>query len=229
MLRALCLALVLSPACFAQDWIDLPIPPPKLLKELGPTKSGPPNLDGGGGDDDGEKDNDDEVPIHFFGETVYTSGSMVFVLDVSGSMRGPKLDQARRAVFNAIDSMEEHNEFTVIAYDSGIDWWNQELVKATSTNKVKAKSWLGMINARNNTATGWAVMAAASVNPDLIFLATDGAPNPGTYEEHRALVRGCSPPPVNVVGIEVSGPTRAFCRGVAADTGGFYVDWVPAG
>ncbi|MHC4398692.1 MAG: VIT domain-containing protein [Planctomycetota bacterium] len=109
---------------------------------------------------------------------------VVFVLDRSGSMTGWKMVAARRAVGRMIDSLMDHDRFTVLAFDNTIErpahaeaGW----VRATDRNRWQTLEWLGRIDARGGTEMGPALVEAVrslagvdASRESILVLITDG-------------------------------------------------------
>ena len=80
---------------------------------------------------------------------------VVFVLDRSGSMGGWKMVAARRAMARMVDTLTEHDRFTVLAFDDRIETppggegWS--LVAATDRQRFQAVEFLNRIEARGGT------------------------------------------------------------------------------
>ena len=70
---------------------------------------------------------------------------MVFVLDRSGSMGGWKMVAARRALARMVDTLTDHDRFTVLAFDDAIETppgAGQALVAATDRQRFQAVEFL---------------------------------------------------------------------------------------
>jgi Ca-activated chloride channel family protein len=121
---------------------------------------------------------------------------VVFVLDRSGSMAGWKMVAARRSVGRMIDTLLEHDRFTILAFDDQIEYpanSQASLVEAGNRQRWRAVEWLGKIESRGGTEMGPALEAAVRVlagaataraetisadakgrRPQIIVLVTDG-------------------------------------------------------
>ena len=75
----------------------------------------------------------------------------VFVIDRSGSMRGPRLVAAKRALRTALDGLSAHDTFEIIAFDSSFDTFDAEPVAATRANIERAMRWLDAVHAQGGT------------------------------------------------------------------------------
>lgn len=82
------------------------------------------------------------------------SREVVFVLDRSGSMSGWKMVAARRALARMVDTLTEHDRFTVLAFDDRIETpseFENTLVPATDRQRFHAVEFLARVEARNGT------------------------------------------------------------------------------
>lgn len=124
-------------------------------------------------------------------ELAPTPRRIVFLLDRSGSMEGWKMVAARRALGRMIDSLLDHDEVTVLAFDSAVESFpgaKQGFVLATDRQRWELLEWLGKVEARGGTEIGSAIDQAlslltaaqrSSANPSaarqpILVLVTDG-------------------------------------------------------
>lgn len=91
-----------------------------------------------------------------------TPRDVVFVLDRSGSMEGWKMVAARRAIARMVDSLLDHDRFTVLAFDNSVDWPPEGKCLMTATNRLRWRTleWLGKVDARGGTEMEPALTAA---------------------------------------------------------------------
>jgi Ca-activated chloride channel homolog len=109
---------------------------------------------------------------------------VVIVLDRSGSMAGWKMVAARRAVGRMIDTLLDHDLFTVLAFDENIEYpahADKRFVSADDKNRWRALEWLGKVEARGGTEIGPAVVEAVQLlatkkkgRQSVVVLITDG-------------------------------------------------------
>jgi Ca-activated chloride channel family protein len=80
---------------------------------------------------------------------------VVLVLDRSGSMGGWKMVAARRAVARMVETLTEHDRFTVYAFDDTIEtptgFDGLSLVPASDRQRFRAAEFLSVIDARGGT------------------------------------------------------------------------------
>lgn len=187
-----------------------------------------------------EDPQDEPLPVFFGEELSSESSSVVFVLDISGSMNQPmwddvlgyggpqKITVAKRELLKAIQALPRSWSFDVIAYDDCVYLWRPNLVDASDTHKTDAASWVTSRQPFGSTLTGPAVAAALALDREnhLVVLLTDGAPTGWSPDEHRKMIRDANHQraTVDVFGIEATGGMLTFCKGVATDNAGRYVD-----
>jgi Ca-activated chloride channel family protein len=109
---------------------------------------------------------------------------IVFVLDRSGSMSGWKMVAARRALGRMIDTLLDHDQFTVVAFDTVIErppHAASGLVAGSDRERWKMLEWLGTVDARGGTEMGPALQDALGFIPEdtdsqrsILVLITDG-------------------------------------------------------
>lgn len=187
----------------------------------------------------------DEPPPVFFGEELESaSGSVVFVIDISGSMYQPgwsfdlgyggpqKIVTAKRELSKAIQGVPSYWSFTVLAYDDSVYLWRESLVDANEEHKASAVSWVAALTPLGMTGTGPAVAQALMLDRQnlLVVLLTDGAPNfpEANPAWHRRVINDANSQgaAINVFGIEtdLNPGMKSFCVGVAVDSGGTYIE-----
>lgn len=112
---------------------------------------------------------------------------IVLVLDTSGSMEGQRLNQSKDALKYIIKALEPQDRFSLVSFNTDVDWFKLNLVNATAENKQAALKYIDGLEARGGTDIGDAVKAALSAldtadgsnRPAYLVLATDGEPTVG--------------------------------------------------
>lgn len=104
---------------------------------------------------------------------------VVFVLDTSGSMRGEPIEAAKRALVETINKLPTEVRFNVVFFNSLIQTWMPELTPATSDRKQQAISTVYGADLRAGTASHSALEAALTLDPEVIYFLSDGAPTDG--------------------------------------------------
>lgn len=118
---------------------------------------------------------------------------MVFVLDVSGSMQGDKLRQAKEALRYCLRSLDERDRFALITYEAGVNGLTEGLVAASDDHVDEALRELDRVQAGGGTNLHAATLAAldlvsdASRDPAYVLLLSDGLPTVGVKDIDRIL------------------------------------------
>jgi hypothetical protein len=119
----------------------------------------------------GEAKKGDTVSRGFFGIPV-TGSRIVFVLDVSGSMREPasgatvsrgpggrpsgsftsKLDKAKQELMRAVEGLTADAEFNVIFFENRVRPWQKRLVSANKRNKARLAKTVEKLRPEGGTA-----------------------------------------------------------------------------
>lgn len=124
-------------------------------------------------------------------EAVGPGRHFVYVIDRSGSMRGEKFAAAKKELVGTIERLGSESTFYVIFYGSE----NEELpqvgrVSATPASKAHAITWISMVNAAGGTEPMPAMRRALALEPDVIFLLSDGEFANEAVSEIRRINRG---------------------------------------
>lgn len=108
----------------------------------------------------------------------------VFVVDVSGSMNGPSLDQAKAALHVALDRLRPHDTFTLIKFDNGNEAYAERFIDAGPGAIDAAKRWVSRLSAGSGTEILPALLRALDLSErgdpavlKRVVLITDGAVN----------------------------------------------------
>jgi len=116
---------------------------------------------------------------------------LVMVLDVSGSMQGDKIEQARAAVDYVIGQLNPGDRFNLITFSTGARLWQRTLQEATEENVEDARGWVEKIRATGSTDINRALLEAMAQlelgareqddadRPAYILFLTDGLPTQG--------------------------------------------------
>ncbi|HKP28997.1 MAG TPA: VIT domain-containing protein [Gemmatimonadales bacterium] len=109
---------------------------------------------------------------------------LTLVVDVSGSMSGGKMEQARAALNQALGSLRAADRFRVIAFSSGVTEFATGWTPATSAQVGRAHEFVDNLEARGGTNIEGALNAAlgARIDPSrmgIVLFMTDGLPSVG--------------------------------------------------
>lgn len=184
----------------------------------------------------------------FFG-TKASGRRFVFVVDRSTSMEYGsdnfpsrelfnRYDVAKSELLGAIESLQPHQEFFVLMFahntmpmfgdvsieDSGEDSF--EMIAATTQNKARFQNWLGEVGMGPGTDPRNAVEIAISMQPDAIFMLSDGEffserrdRRPKTKDIVNRHIQQGTIVPINTVSLVVE-ETIATMEGIARNSGG---------
>uniref|UniRef100_A0A9J8A369 Inter-alpha-trypsin inhibitor heavy chain H3-like n=1 Tax=Cyprinus carpio carpio TaxID=630221 RepID=A0A9J8A369_CYPCA len=127
--------------------------------------------------------------VHYFAPSNVPriSKNVVFIIDQSGSMSGQKIKQTRLALLRILSDLDEDDHFGLITFDSEVNLWKRELLKATEENLKNAKSFVKEIRDRGATDINAAVLAGVDMikrhpregTASILILLTDGDPTTG--------------------------------------------------
>jgi Ca-activated chloride channel family protein len=137
---------------------------------------------------------------------------LTFVIDVSGSMSGQKIEQARAAGKQILRSLSPMDRFRLIDFSSDVRTFRDGFSTATRENLRAAERYLDQLDAQGSTNISGALDEAlsASVQPGrlpIILFLTDGQPTVG--ERDASVIAS------NVA--KQRGSRRLFTFGVGAD------------
>jgi len=119
------------------------------------------------------------------------SDRVLFIIDVSGSMKWPdfspnRIEVARRELVKAIKALDDKTLFNMATFAGHVNMWHKKgEVPATDENKKEALVWIEKnLLPRGATNTYGALMEGLAQNPkiDTIYFLSDGIPSTGKYE-----------------------------------------------
>jgi Ca-activated chloride channel family protein len=137
-----------------------------------------------------------------------TPKDLVLVLDVSGSMEGEKMTQARRAARLVLGDLNPDDSFEVLAFSTGTDAFGDGLRPASEAGA--ASDWVGGLAAGGSTNIHQALTEAFDLarpgRPLYVMFLTDGLPTEGLVDT------------VDILGaLQPSETTSVFAFGVGYD------------
>lgn len=141
-----------------------------------------------------------------------TPRDLTFVIDVSGSMRGEKLEQAKAAGHALLSSLSRVDRFRLIDFSTDVNTFVDGFVDATPANVRDARRYLDALRAEGSTNISGALDEALRMRTDgerlpLIVFLTDGEPTVGER----------NPDAIAAIAARHRGEARVFTVGVSAD------------
>lgn len=138
---------------------------------------------------------------------------ITFVLDVSGSMAGEKLDQAKKALRYCIDNLNKGDRFELIRFSTEAYGLFRELTPFNEASLAKARQFINELKPVGGTNIEEALQMAlkAESSPGrshLIIFMTDGKPTIGETNEDKLL---------QSIGKVNPAQTRIFTFGIGDD------------
>ena len=147
--------------------------------------------------------------------------TFIYVVDCSGSMdEGDRLVRAKREIRRSVGKLRWPQKFHVIFYNDGPIPLPGGLPRsADAKGKAGLDDWLSLIDAEGPTDPREAMSQALALNPDAVFLLTDGEYPEGSAEAIAAK----NPKGVPIHCVDMAGRGTKSLRKIAADSGGEYV------
>jgi Ca-activated chloride channel family protein len=147
------------------------------------------------------------------------SKDVILVLDVSGSMRGEKIEQARQALHFVLDNLNDGDRFNIIAFSTATQAYARDLVWADE--RGEARDFVNRLEANGSTDINRALLEAVALADDerptiLVFL-TDGLPTAGEVDIDHIIAN---------VGGAAGDNVRIFPFGVGYDVNTVLLDTI---
>ncbi len=119
---------------------------------------------------------------------------IIFVIDISGSMRGSKIEQAKNALEFCIENLNKGDNFNILAFETQIHLFHKELVSVKKERK-NALSFVKDLSAGGGTNIEQALTTALSMfktpinrgKPQMIVFLTDGKPTAGERNPEKIV------------------------------------------
>jgi Ca-activated chloride channel family protein len=146
---------------------------------------------------------------------------MVMVLDTSGSMRGVKMDQAKKALKYCLSNLGEQDRFALINFATTVNKYRDGLVEASKEQLDQGNRWVDRLEATGGTAIDNALKAALELRSTdtgrtfTIVFFTDGCPTVGETDPQKILKN---------VAARNTANTRIFTFGVGDDVNATMLD-----
>jgi len=149
----------------------------------------------------------------------HTPRDVTLVLDVSGSMSGRKLVQAKAAGRQVLATLDGADRFRIIDFSTDVRTFRDSFVTASAANIREAQRYLDGLEAQGSTNISGALDEALRMHspeerlPLVLFL-TDGAPTVGETQ----------PEAIAAAAARARGRARLFTFGVGADVNAALVE-----
>lgn len=144
---------------------------------------------------------------------------LTLVMDISGSMSGTKLEQAKAAMEQALATLSPRDRFRLIAFSSSVRRFREEFVTATRDQLASAREFIDRLGAEGGTNIAGALEAALDRSEDperlsLVLFVTDGLPSIGEQAPDRIAEAAASH----------IGRARVFTVGIGPDVNTYLLD-----
>lgn len=145
------------------------------------------------------------------------------VVDVSGSMSGEKIEQARSALRQLLGTLGRNDRFRLISFSSGVTTFRADWSRTTPNSLADARHWVDGLRAEGGTNIAGALREAFRASspdsriPFVIFM-TDGLPSVGEQNPERIAEQA----------EQERGRTRVFAFGVGYDVNTYLLDRLTA-
>ena len=148
-----------------------------------------------------------------------TPRDLTFVVDVSGSMSGGKLQQAKAAGRQVLSALRPSDRFRIVGFASDVQTFRDDFVPATPVNVHAAQRYVDALEAAGGTNISGALEEALRDTPargrlGLVLFLTDGAPTVGERDPARIAERAAT----------LRRGRRIFSFGVGADVNATLVE-----
>jgi Ca-activated chloride channel homolog len=157
-------------------------------------------------------------------ETKLAPKDVVFVVDTSGSMAGPKLQQAKKALEFCVENLNNEDRFEIVRFSTEAESLFGKLVDADSEHRKRASNFIADLKPIGGTAIADALQSALKARtekterPFLIIFLTDGLPTVGTRNPDEIVAE-----------VKKAGSARIFSFGIGSDVNTQLLDQIAEG
>ena len=144
---------------------------------------------------------------------------LVAVVDVSGSMSGEKLAEAKAALEQLLASLHAGDRFRLIAFESGVRRFSAQWTTVSGESRSRAVDWVRGLETGGGTNIAGALDEAYSLPPaegalGVVVFLTDGLPTVGEQDPERIAAHA----------EERRGGFRVFSFGIGTDVNAYLLD-----
>jgi len=148
-----------------------------------------------------------------------TARDLTFVVDVSGSMRGQKIEQARAAGRQLLESLSPQDRFRIVDFSTDVRTFARGFTPATRRNVDDGIRYINGLRPDGSTNISGALEEALEAPADaermpVVFFVTDGEPTVGERSADR----------IAELAARIRGRSRVFTFGVGADVNAALVE-----
>lgn len=178
----------------------------------------------------------DPVTVPTYYDIPIRGQRVIFCLDVSASMWGPKFEAATAELSRAIRCLPSTHRFNVIFFNEHPFPWRKDLLPAlpfqklecvTAFDEMETKMYTNIFDTLER-ALGFAGLGRRAIpdppGVDDVFLLTDGEPNRGRYRDERGILAGLAEIDphlhVRIHTISVGDVSKALMTAIAEARGG---------
>jgi Ca-activated chloride channel homolog len=157
-------------------------------------------------------------------ETKPAPKDVVFVVDTSGSMAGPKLQQAKKALEFCVENLNNEDRFEIVRFSTEAEPLFGKLVDADSEHRKRASNFIADLKPIGGTAIADALQSALKARtekterPFLIIFLTDGLPTVGARNPDEIVAE-----------VKKAGSARIFSFGIGSDVNTQLLDQIAEG
>lgn len=118
---------------------------------------------------------------------------VVLVADTSGSMKGEKMEQNKKALKYVINALNGSDRFSLVSFNTDAEAFESKLIEATPANKKRALDYVDELEARGGTNIGDAIsigktiLSDPSTRPAYMIFMTDGEPTVGERDVNNLI------------------------------------------
>src|SRR5712664_373749 len=144
---------------------------------------------------------------------------LVAVIDVSGSMSGEKIAQAKSALTQLLGSLREGDRFRLVAFSGGVRRYAQGWTAVSAQGRRDASAWIQSLQAEGGTNIAGALSEAFAEPPaeqalGVVVFLTDGQPTTGDTDPEHIVERA----------EQGRGRFRVFSFGIGDDVNTYLLD-----
>jgi Ca-activated chloride channel homolog len=144
---------------------------------------------------------------------------LVAVIDVSGSMSGEKIQQAKAALIQLLGSLREGDRFRLVAFSGGVRRYASGWTGVSADSRRDAESWIRSLEAEGGTNIAGALTEAFAQSPaeqslGVVVFLTDGQASSGETDPERIAESA----------EQNRGTFRVFAFGVGDDVNTYLLD-----